>query len=70
MVSIIHAMDYASQVKLQHFFLFSTDDNFTEQQYQTSWKPWLNWSPGPGICVNYFLSFPQKYLSPEKTETN
>ena len=24
----------------------------------------------PGICVNYFLSFPQKKLSPEKTETN
>ena len=26
-------------------------------------KPW------PGICVKYFLSFPQKNLSPEKTET-
>ena len=24
----------------------------------------------PGICVEYFLSFPQKNLSPEKTETN
>ena len=24
----------------------------------------------PGICVKYFLSFPQKNLSPEKTETN
>ena len=23
-----------------------------------------------GICVKYFLSFPQKNLSPEKTETN
>ena len=23
----------------------------------------------PGICVKYFLSFPQKNLSPEKTET-
>ena len=23
-----------------------------------------------GICVKYFLSFPQKKLSPEKTETN
>ena len=25
---------------------------------------------GPGICTKYFLSFPQKDLSPEKTETN
>ena len=25
---------------------------------------------GRGICVKYFLSFPQKNLSPEKTETN
>ena len=25
---------------------------------------------GPGICVKYFLSFPQNNLSPEKTETN
>ena len=24
----------------------------------------------PGICVKYFLSFPQKRMSPEKTETN
>ena len=24
----------------------------------------------PRICVNHFLSFPQKNLSPEKTETN
>ena len=24
----------------------------------------------PGICVKYFLSFPQKNLSPEKAETN
>ena len=24
----------------------------------------------PGICVKYFLSIPQKNLSPEKTETN
>ena len=24
----------------------------------------------PGICAKYFLSFPQKNLSPEKTETN
>ena len=24
---------------------------------------------GPGICVKYFLSFPEKSLSPEKTET-
>ena len=24
----------------------------------------------PGICVKYFLLFPQKNLSPEKTETN
>ena len=24
----------------------------------------------PGICVKYLLSFPQKNLSPEKTETN
>ena len=24
----------------------------------------------PGICVKYFLSFPQKNLSPEKTATN
>ena len=24
----------------------------------------------PRICVKYFLSFPQKNLSPEKTETN
>ena len=24
----------------------------------------------PGICVKYFLAFPQKNLSPEKTETN
>ena len=24
----------------------------------------------PGICVKYFLSFPQTRLSPEKTETN
>ena len=23
-----------------------------------------------GICANYFLSIPQKYLPPEKTETN
>ena len=22
----------------------------------------------PVICVNYFLSFPQKYLSPEETD--
>ena len=27
-------------------------------------------SPGPGICVKYFLSFPQTNLSPEKIETN
>ena len=24
----------------------------------------------PRMCVKYFLSFPQKHLSPEKTETN
>ena len=24
----------------------------------------------PGICAKYFLSFPQKNLPPEKTETN
>ena len=24
----------------------------------------------PGICVKYFLAFPQKNLSPEKSETN
>ena len=24
----------------------------------------------PGMCVKYFLSFPEKNLSPEKTETN
>ena len=25
---------------------------------------------GPGICVKYFLTFPQKTLLPEKNETN
>ena len=28
------------------------------------------WSLMPGICVKYFFSFPQKNLSPEKTEKN
>ena len=27
-------------------------------------------SHGPGVCVKYFLSFPPKNLSPEKTKTN
>ena len=26
--------------------------------------------PRPGLCVKYFLSFPQKNLSPEKIETD
>ena len=71
MVSIIHAMDYASQVKLQHFFLFSTDDNFTEQQYVSNFMEALakleSWARN--MCKLFSL-VPSKKMSPGETETS
>ena len=42
----------------------------TNRLWQVQWHYTTQYSIGPRICVKYFLSFPQKNLSPEKTETN
>ena len=60
---------------LLHFWLIPVMAVFLPQQEQMTDLSVFgiktnNVSCGPGICVKYFLSFPQKNLSPEKTETN
>ena len=44
--------------------------SFLKQCFALSSIETIWWYLRPRICVKYFLLFPQKNLSPEKTETN